>query len=209
MTSAPGNGYDTDFDFHGAEFRERNYAMLSDLRAKCPVAKSSAWDGHWLFTSYDAVFEACQDYELFSNEMHKSVPMMGQPDPLIPIDIDPPLLQEYRRLLLPSLSPKAAKAKEADLRQMAGQMIDGFIERGEADLALELFTPLPAKWILQFLGFDDSQWERWIDWVHTVIHDRASDPQKAMTAVTELYTAMGTEIAKRRAEPTGDITSRL
>jgi cytochrome P450 len=209
VTITPDDRYDTDLDFHGPEFREHNYEMLNDLRGRCPVAKSSAWDGHWLFTSYDAVFDACRDHELFSSDMRKSVPMLGQPDPLVPIDIDPPLLQEYRRLLLPHLSPKAAKAKEADLRHMAGEMIDGFIERGEADLSQELFTPLPARWILQFLGFDDTRWKRWIEWIHSVIHDRASKPQKAQAAVLELYTAMGGEIARRRAEPTDDVTSRL
>jgi len=141
MTVPPDIRYDTDLDHHSAQFREHNYAALDDLRDRCPVAKSSAWDGFWIFTAYDAVFEASRDPGLFSSHMDKAVPTLGQPDPMIPIDIDPPLLQQYRRLLLPFLSPKAAADREADLRQMAGAMIDGFIERGEADLSQELFTP--------------------------------------------------------------------
>jgi cytochrome P450 len=144
--------YDTDLDHHSAQFREHNYEALNDLRDRCPVAKSSAWDGFWIFSSYDAVFEASRDPGLFSSHMDKAVPTLGQPDPMIPIDIDPPLLQQYRRVLLPFLSPKAAADREVDLRQMVGAMIDGFIERGAADLSQELFTPLPAKWILRFLG---------------------------------------------------------
>jgi cytochrome P450 len=209
MTVSPEIRYDTDLDHHTAQFREHNYEILNDLRDRCPVAKSSAWNGFWIFSSYDAVFEASRDPGLFSSHMDKAVPTLGQPDPMIPIDIDPPLLQQYRRVLLPFLSPKAAADREADLRQMAGEMIDGFIERGEADLSQELFTPLPAQWILRFLGFDDSEWERWIEWIHAVIHDRSSDQDKALAAVMELFTAMGTEVAKRRTAPTDDVTSRL
>jgi cytochrome P450 len=145
MTVSPEIRYDTDLDHHTAQFREHNYEILNDLRDRCPVAKSSAWNGFWIFSSYDAVFEASRDPGLFSSHMDKAVPTLGQPDPMIPIDIDPPLLQQYRRVLLPFLSPKAAADREADLRQMAGEMIDGFIERGEADLSQELFTPLPAQ----------------------------------------------------------------
>jgi len=209
MTVPPDLRYDTDLDHHSAEFRENNYEVLNDLRDRCPVAKSSAWGGFWIFSSYDSVFEASRDPVLFSSHMDKAVPVLGQPDPMIPIDIDPPLLQQYRRVLLPFLSPKAAADREADLRQMSSEMIDGFIERGEADLSQELFTPLPAQWILRFLGFDDSQWERWIEWIHSVIHDRSSDPDKALAAVMELFTEMGTEVAKRRAAPTEDVTSQL
>jgi cytochrome P450 len=103
VATIPGSQADTDLDHHSAEFREHNYEILNDLRGRCPVAKSSAWDGFWVFSSYDAVFEASQDPELFSSHMHKAVPLLGQPDPMIPIDIDPPLLQDYRRLLLPHL----------------------------------------------------------------------------------------------------------
>jgi cytochrome P450 len=72
-----------------------------------------------------------------------------------------------------------------------------------------LFTPLPARWILQLLGFDDSQWGQWIEWIHTVIHDRASEPEKTMQAVMELYGAMSAEIARRRERPTEDLTTVL
>jgi cytochrome P450 len=210
MATMPMSASDTNLDHHSAEFRENNYDILRELQGRCPVAKSSAWAGFWLFTSYDTVFEASRDPELFSSHMSKGVPTVeGQTDPLIPIDIDPPMLQEYRKILLPHMSPGAARAKTGDLRTMATELIDVFIETGQADLSTQLFTPLPARWILQLLGFDDSQWGQWIEWIHTVIHDRASEPEKTMQAVMELYGAMSAEIARRREQPTEDLTTVL
>jgi cytochrome P450 len=195
--------FDTDLDHHGPEFREHNYAIMADLQGRCPVAKSSAWDGYWLFTSYDAVFDACQDPELFSSHMAKAIPSAGNPAPFIPIDIDPPMLQKYRKLLLPYMSPKAAQRQEAELRDIATELIDAFIESGHGDLAQQLFTPLPARWVLRLLDFDETRWPEWIEWLHAMIHDRASNTAKAMEGVGHIYTEIATELAQRRANPGG------
>jgi cytochrome P450 len=195
---------DTDLDHHSAHFREHNYEIMSDLQRRCPVAKSSAWGGFWLFTSYDAVFDACRDTELFSSHMDKAIPSAGTPTPFIPIDIDPPLLQKYRKLLLPHLSPRAARAQESMLRGIVTELIDAFIESGQADLAQDLFTPLPARWILRLLHFDETRWPEWIVWLHSMIHDRAIDPERGLANVAKLYTQVHTEIAARRSAPDGE-----
>ncbi|MCW2621119.1 MAG: cinA 1 [Frankiales bacterium] len=202
-------GFDTDLDHHGPEFREHNYALMRELQQTCPVAKSSAWGGIWIFTSYDAVFDAVQDPGLFSNHMDKGIPSGGYVDPLIPIDIDPPLLRDYRNLLLPLLSPKAARAQEQELRDLATELIDAVIESGTADLAQDLFTPLPARWILRFLSFDETHWREWIGWIHSMIHGRSTNPEQSQRDVQSLYGAIVAEVQKRRDHPSGDVLSTL
>ncbi len=141
MTTVDEAGFsDTDLDHHSARFREHNYEIMTDLQSRCPVAKSSAWGGYWLVTSYAAVFDACRDSDLFSNHMSKAIPALPIETSFIPIDIDPPMLQKYRKLLLPYLSPKEAEQREPALRRTATELIDAFIESGEADLAEQLFT---------------------------------------------------------------------
>lgn len=194
---------DTDLDHHSDDFREHNYERLAELRSRCPVAKSSAWGGFWFITSYDAVFDACRDPGLFSNHMDKAVPPTANPAPFIPIDIDPPELQKYRKLLLPYLSPAAADAKEPELRAITGSLIDAFIESGEADLAQQVFTPLPARWTLRFLDFDESAWPDWIDWLHSLIHDRTTDMARTIESAGKIYGFIAQEIARRRANPGG------
>jgi cytochrome P450 len=59
---------------------------------------------------------------------------------------------------------------EPEMRAIATELIDGFIERGEADIIKELTTPLPARVILRLLNFDESRWPEWVVYVHTLIH---------------------------------------
>jgi cytochrome P450 len=208
-TVESGRAFDTDLDHHSAEFREHNYELMDDLRSRCPVARTSSHDGFWIFSSYDAVFEAVQDFETFGNAMHKAVPTNQMTVPLIPIDVDPPKLQAYRSLLLPYLSPGAARKQEARLRALATELIDGFVEAGHADLSTQLFTPLPARWILELLGFDTERWPEWISWVHAAIHDRTADPERGIWGITSFYTTIAAEIATRRAQPSDGLLSDL
>jgi cytochrome P450 len=202
-------GFDTDLDHHGPAYRENNYAYMAELQQRCPVAHDSAYGGYWLFTGYDVVFDAVRDPETFGSGMDKAVPANQMSVPLIPIDIDPPMLQRYRKLLLRYLSPAAAERQDDELRTLTTELIDAFIERGEADLSQELFTPLPARWILRFIGLDDSRWAEWIAWIHASIHDRANDRDRAMWGITNVYQAAGAEIASRREAPRDDLLSEL
>ncbi|WP_322754189.1 cytochrome P450 [Frankia sp. Cas3] len=209
MTIAPDASTDrqwpeVDIDHHSAYFREHNYEIYQDLLARCPVAHSNTWGGFWFISDYQAVFDAVQDTDLFSSTPEKGVPTAGNPDPMIPIDIDPPQLEQYRRILLPRFSPGAAKNAEPLIRTMSTELIDTFIEAGEADIVGQLTTPLPARLILKLLGMDESRWPEWVDWTHSVVHDRSSEPAKAMAAVTSIYGGLVAEIVRRRTDGLGD-----
>ena len=89
------------------------------------------------------------DTELFSSVHNatcpKGVPPAAYDLPLVPIDVDGPLVKEYRRVVLAKLSPSGAAADEPRLREIATELIDAFIERGSCDLSQELLTPLPGN----------------------------------------------------------------
>jgi hypothetical protein len=208
MTTAE-HDFDTDLDHHSPYFRENNYAIMRDLQQRCPVAHSSSWGGFWMFTDYDSCKAAVHDPELFSSDMRKGVPAGGQPFPLIPIDIDPPLLQDYRRVVLPWFSKAAAERKAGEIQQLVDEMVDVFIESGEADLSDQLTTPVPARLILQVLGFDDARWADWVGWVHNMVHDRAHSPEVAVAAATAVAVETAKEIEIRRSAPTDDLMSAL
>jgi cytochrome P450 len=193
-----------DLDHHSAYFREHNYEIYEDLRARCPVAHSNAWGGFWMLVDYQDIYDAGQDNALFSSAMEKQIPAAGNPDPFVPIDTDPPVLRQYRRIGLPWFSPASAKALEPMFRELATELIDEFIEAGEADIVGQLTTPLPARWILRMLGFGESRWREWIEWIHATVHDRSHDPDKAMAAVTNIYANITAEMARRRADGYGD-----
>ncbi len=194
----------TDLDHHSDYFREHNFEIYEALRERCPVAHSNAWGGFWLFTDYDDVYEAEQNTELFSSVMEKQIPRNDSPDPFVPIDTDPPLLQQYRRITLPFFSPSAAKQLEPTFRKLATELIDDFIGSGKADIIEQLTIPLPARWILKALDFDESRWAEWVGWTHAVVHDRTSNVEKSIDGVTNIYANIIAEMTRRRTDGFGD-----
>ncbi|EUA30726.1 cytochrome P450 family protein [Mycobacterium xenopi 4042] len=86
---------------------------------------------------------------------------------------------------------------------MTDEAIDAFIERGHCDLVGEL-TPLPARLILRLLDFDESRAMEWVHWVHSTVHDRAHDPEKAREAGMAMFGEIAKHIERRRSEGLGD-----
>jgi cytochrome P450 len=188
----------THLDQHSDYFRENVYDVYRELRPKCPMVHSEKWGGFWAFLEYKDVYDAEQVAEIFSSGAGKEVPPVEGTVPFIPIDYDPPLVQDYRKIALPFFSPAAAKALEPTFRRLATELIDGFIEAGEADIIEQLTTPLPARWILQMLGFDESQWPEWVELIHGTVHELATDPEKSGAAAIQIYTNISAEMARRR-----------
>jgi cytochrome P450 len=202
------------FDHHDAEFREHNKEVVKRLHGSgCPLGYSEHHGGYWAIYGYDAIYDAVQDWELFSSRhgggVQKGVPPAAYDTPLIPIDVDGPMVQEYRRVVLSWFSPGGAKRDEPRIREICAELIDSFIERGECDLSQELLTPLPARLILEMLGWQPDRWREWIEWVHASIHDRTADPEKAEASVAEIFGNIGAEIAARAEDPGDDLFGDL
>ena len=205
MTGRPMTGVNNvDLDHHGAEFRDSNRAVIRRLHSSgCPIGHSSHVGGFWAVYGYDAIYDAARTPDLFSSrhappEIDKGVPPSGTPLALAPIDYDGPMVRELRRVVLGYFSPQGAKREEPRLRAIATELIDTFIDRGACDLSWELLTPLPARWILEALGWDTTEWRTWIGLIHSMVHDRVGNPEKAQAAAEELATRVMTEVASRR-----------
>jgi cytochrome P450 len=197
-----------DFDHHGPELRDHNTEVLHSLMySGCPMGWSKAHEGFWAIWGYDALYDAVQDAELFSSahspECPKGVPGAPYDSPLIPIDYDGQIQQDFRKLVLGWFNPGHARKMEPRIQQICTELIDNFIERGEAELSYELFTALPAIVVLEMLDWESHRWRDWVGWVHSLIHDNHLYPDQAADAVANLYGNITMEITKRR-ETLGD-----
>jgi cytochrome P450 len=194
-----------DLDHHSPEFREDPYGIFRKMRESgCPAGFSDAHGGFWALIDYAPVFEATRDDALFS-----SCPSIGVPPnpigiPILPIETDPPETKELREVTLPQFSPGAAERLRSVATEITTELIDAFIERGSCDLVGELTTPMPARLILRLLAFDESRYLDWVSWVHSTVHDRTHDPDKAAAAGMEMFAEIGKHIEQRRAEGLGD-----
>jgi cytochrome P450 len=196
---------EVDLDHHSAEFREDPHGTFRRMRESgCPVAYSPHYGGFWALTDYASVFEAARDDALFNSYPSVGVPASELPLPILPIESDPPETQELRDATLRRFSPGSAERFRAAAIEMTTEAIDAFIERGQCDVVEELTTPLPARLILRLLDFDESRAMEWVHWVHTTVHDRSHDPEKAGVAGMEMFGEIVKHMEQRRAEGLGD-----
>ena len=79
-------------------------------------------------------------------------------------DMDPPRCLQLRRLVRDRFAPATVAGMEAPVRAIVTSLIEGFLHRGSADLAVEFAEPLPVRVISEILGIlqpyhaDVSRW---------------------------------------------------
>jgi len=196
-----------DLDHHSPEFREAPHETLAAMRSRCPITHSTKHGGFWSFLDYQSVFDAARDDDLFNSYPSVGVPASGAPFPIIPIESDPPLTHQYRQVTVKAFSPKTAENLRTQARHMTRVMVNEFIERGECDIVGELTTPMPAKLILNMLGFDESKYQQWVHWVHSMVHDRTHDEERSGVAVMEMFGEIHRNLTERRES--GDLGEDL
>lgn len=189
-----------DLDLQAPEFAKQNYAVYEEVLDKCPVAWSSENGGYWFMTGYAPVFEATKDDYTFVSG--KGAGLSQRPEEsrdsgtlAIPIETDPPDTIPYRQVTLAKFSPKSVAQLEPEIRRMANELIDEFIESGEGDLVKQLSTPLPARTILRMLGMDEGRWPDWVSWIHTFVHETGDE---SMQSLQKLMVELVTEIRTRQ-----------
>jgi cytochrome P450 len=132
------------FDAYDHETAQHIVEVTHHARSRCPVTHTNAHGGYWLVTSYDAVREALSCPELYSSAQgvgfpHKQSLMMP------PIDLDPPLQKDFRKLLNRHFSRIGIAKFEDDIRRIAIETIESFVDRGHADLQNDFAAPFTAE----------------------------------------------------------------
>ena len=100
----------------------------------------------------------------------------GRDARLIPLEIDGEDHRKWRRLLDPMFAPKQIARLEAQVRQLATELIDGFLPTGKAELFNDFCTPLPSLTFLRLVGAPTEDLDFFLEFKEGVVH-----PQGATT----------------------------
>jgi cytochrome P450 len=131
--------------------------------------------------------------------------LIGEDWRLIPIEVDPPLHSQYRRLLAPLFTPKKAAAMTADMQALAAELLAKFAARGECDFNEDFATRFPILIFLGLMGYPSEDAATFARWSRTLI--KSSDPVVAGMACKEIVGYFHARIAERRLNPGDDFTS--
>lgn len=140
-----------DFDPLAPETFDSPYAVYSELRQRCPVAHSQAWNGFWAFMEYDDVFAALQQSDTYITSLQNVVPKLAFTGRRPPLHLDPPAHTPYRRALNPLFRQQRMQELEPAVRRHAVDLLRPLVERGGGDICEDFTSHLSiyvfAEWM--------------------------------------------------------------
>ena len=207
----------TDYDMFDPDYLRDPFSAWAELRDTCPIAHTERYGGSWLPTKYDDL-----------QTMAKMVPVLSSRSPIVidapdafvkenatgynaaaPISADPPEQNWTRRALLPHFTPKGIAADRVYTEQLCDELIDGFIDAGECDAAVDYAQQIPPRIIAKKLGVDDAMVDDFIEWVRGVLELGLQQPELRVKYRELIRNFFAAEVADRRVNPKDDLITAL
>jgi cytochrome P450 len=186
-------------------------AQMAAMRAKCPVAYTDHLGGQWSVLRYADIVKVTGDIETFGNLSRR--PRWGEALP--PVEADPPLHTEYRRLLQKFFTPPRIAALEPRMRKASIDLLTPIIARRHGDLALEFSYPLPVLALCALLGIPETDWATIKKLAETtLLIDSESEEERAQAkrdheAILDYAQAMVADRQKHPRNPDTDIPTAI
>lgn len=190
------------------------HPMSRLMLERCPVARSDEDGGFWIINRHDDLLAVMQDWDGFANG-NKGVRVPHMPidqPPMPPLDSNPPLHRDVRRVMNPYLSPQALAPHEDEFRSIIRNLIEGFAADGHADMATDLAKKFPSDITTRyFFGVTDpDELDQLRHWARRLSYDMLKEDPAVLKAINADWIAWAQEqVDRRRAKPTADIVSGL
>ena len=214
----PVTDWTTDYDIRDEAYIEDPVPIWAEMREKCPIAHTDRLGGSWNPTRFDDL-----------REMAKMIPELSSRQPLVmppapnapelsryeqmiaaaPITADPPIQTWTRRMLLPAFAPRAVASHQAYTEALCHELIDGFIETGQCDAAVQYSQQIPPRVIAHLIGVDPGMADQFVDWVNRLLGEAMVDPEDRLQARNELVGFITAEVHKRMEDPQEDLLTEL
>ncbi|NBM17968.1 cytochrome P450 [Streptomyces sp. GC420] len=203
------------------EFAADPYPAYAWLREHSPVHRTRLPSGveAWLVTRYGDARQALADLRLSKNPAHHDEPAHAKGKTGIPgerkaelmthlLNIDPPDHTRLRRLVSKAFTPRRVAEFAPRVRELTDRLIDGFQERGSADLIHEFAFPLPIYAICDMLGVPREDQDDFRDWAGMMLrHTKAGQgggPRGGVARSVKMMRAYLAELIHRKRENPGE-----
>lgn len=204
------------------EFATDPYPAYAWLREHAPVHRAKLPSGveAWLVTRYADARQALADQRLSKNPAHHDEPAHAKGKTGIPgerkaelmthlLNIDPPDHTRLRRLVSKAFTPRRVAEFAPRVQELTDRLIDGFVERGSADLIHEFAFPLPIYAICDLLGVPREDQDDFRDWAGMMIRHGGGPRGGVARSVKKMRGYLLELIHKKREDPGDDLISGL
>lgn len=194
----------------GPEFLAAPHEYMARLHETMPPIFYDVNDygNAWQLLKYEDAFFMLRHADIFSNE--GATPFPRDPNDyfyFIPIEIDPPDHRKYRAILDPVFSPRAILNLENKIRELANDLIDEFIDKGECEFTTAFGRPLPVSVFLDLMGLPQEKRDTFVEWAMDLLH---SNDRAIMGAAMQKISAYLKEvIAEKTVNPDDKVISRI
>jgi cytochrome P450 len=193
---------ENEYDPTASETFEGTYAQFTELRARCPVAHSTAFEGFWAVTRYQDVLDILLQPDLYITSVRNVVPGSSATGRRPPLHLDPPDHTPYRKAIDRALGAGRVTAIENTTRRVARELMQSLVARGEADFVEDFSSPLPAAVFGEWLGLSDAQTKVLWDTARAYVRAWESFDRNSVAVAAARLAEMAAEvIAERRREP--------
>ncbi|WP_395310732.1 cytochrome P450 [Mycobacterium sp. AMU20-3851] len=191
------------FDRHTPEYREQFQAITEEMHAKCPMAWTDVYDGHWVAADSKHVFELAR-CPAVSNDHDLTGEGTGYQGISIPVasraktvrggilEMDEPDHGTYRGALNPYLSPAAIKRWVPFVDEITRAALDEHIETGRIDFVDHLANVVPAVLTLAMMGLDLKKWHVYSEPTHASVYTPEHSPDREK--INEQHREMGIDL---------------
>jgi cytochrome P450 len=191
-----------EYDPTAPETFDSAHEVFAELRARCPVAHSNAFDGFWAVTRYQDIYDMLMQPDLYITSVRNVVPGSSTTGRRPPLHLDPPDHTPYRRAIDRALGTARVASIEKVTRGIASRLMQSLVSRHEADFVEHFSSPLPAEVFGEWLGLTDAQTQ--VLWRTSQAYVKAwesFDRNSVAVAAAQLAAMAAEVIAERRREP--------
>jgi cytochrome P450 len=196
------------FDHHDpAQVAERMPRLEAMLKTGCPINHNVRHGGFHSVARYHDLQAVVMDPETFSSRI-VSVPMESFGNGTVimpPIQLDPPEHMEFRKLMLPSFTPRSVAKWETMVREIATELIDDLVDRSCCDAAEAYTRHIPTALMAKMLGVAPEDKELFLSLEHRIVETGGVDPEDAFAAALELAQYLAATIERHKLEPADDL----
>jgi cytochrome P450 len=219
VTSVSGAGAPIiEFDHHSSEIANKWDEVLERV-TRHRVFYTESYGGFWVVASNEVAKGVLRDPATFSTERiadgSGGITIPQLPVRLIPAEVDPPYHSELRKVINPLFNRTAVGALQPIIERVATEVIDAVLAKGEFDVVHDIAHVFPARVMLTYLGFAESDRLPLMNAVQTgfsTSEDGGSaevDTEAAMALFAEIYQRIMGLVEQRRAQPLDDVVSHL
>src|SRR6201995_5429979 len=193
------------------------FDALRKLRESAPVAWHPYKDGPGFLalTGRDEVFAVSRDSATWSSEatgVYFDVPgpddIADQRGGWMLVRMPPPRHTALRALVSKGFKPRQVAKLNERITEMAREVVDSVIERGECDFVTDVAGALPSYVIAELLGIPLEDGYRLYE-LTEIMNTGLIGDKRAMKAGAEMFRYATELVARKRKEPRGDIATSL